>query len=359
MSRRNPGGTPRRESTVSTDSRTRSARETLRRAARRTGYKSKRAKSHAAPTFCRSLRVLVGLFVFRHPSEKRADRASADARRGPGQNFARAATPTPWPTNSRYAERSFKTRASRVIPSHLAYRASTPIDEERAPQIAFPRPPRRSRNGVRSSSLLRGRSLPRDESRRRTRFAAPNTLRRARRASPRRTRVRHEETYPSRRASSSPDRLSHASFFRLPIRNSATTPSPPVGTRRPSSTSRRRPRWIPPTTSSTATGAPRTPAWATSRARWRMPRRPSPTSRTGPRGTRARAPRYTASAGSTTPSRHTRLGSRSTPRRMFLNPAWRTSRPPKQEPSAPPLVAAAAPAKTRWATSRRCCRRPT
>ena len=194
-------------------------------------------------------------------------------------------------------------------------------------------------------------------SQRLTRFAAPNALRRARRASPRRTRVRHEEKYPSRRASSSPDRLSR--FFRLPIEKlDSGAPSPPVGTRRPSSTSRRRPRWTPPTTSSTATGAPRTPAWATSRARWRMPRRPSPTSRTGPRDTRARAPRSLASAGFNDAVEAYEAGLAIDPTSDVLKSGLEDVKAAKQEPSAP-VGGGGAAGEDRWATSRRCSRRPT
>ena len=119
---------------------------------------------------------------FRQPSEKRADRASADAGRGPGQNFARAAEPTPWPTNSRYAERAFTTRASRVSPSRVSPpRRSTKRGHLRS---LFLSPPRGSRNGARSSSLPRGRSLLREREPRSPRG-------RAQRASPRRARACH------------------------------------------------------------------------------------------------------------------------------------------------------------------------
>lgn len=119
---------------------------------------------------------------FRQPSEKRADRASADAGRGPGQNFARAAEPTPWPTNSRYAERAFTTRASRVSPSRVSPpRRSTKRGHLRS---LFLSPPRGSRNGARSSSLPRGRSLPRERE-------PPSPRGRAQRASPRRARACH------------------------------------------------------------------------------------------------------------------------------------------------------------------------
>ena len=119
---------------------------------------------------------------FRQPSEKRADRASADAGRGPGQNFARAAEPTPWPTNSRYAERALTTRASRVSPSRVSPpRRSTKRGHLRS---LFLSPPRGSRNGARSSSLPRGRSLPREGE-----PASPRG--RAERASPRRARACH------------------------------------------------------------------------------------------------------------------------------------------------------------------------
>ena len=159
--RRTPGERRGRNRPVSTDSRTRSARETLRHAGAGTGVNAKEMQPTGFPAARRKFFV----FWLRQPSEKtRADRVSGRSARPWPEFRARREADT---MADELKVRGTVAHDASVAREPIARRVSrpTPIEEERAPPIAFPRPPRRSRNGARSSSLLRGGSLPREERR--------------------------------------------------------------------------------------------------------------------------------------------------------------------------------------------------